>query len=200
MSTTPEQPIGSNPEAVNAEVQQRIAATRQGFSPATVALSAPTVSPAITSPLSVEPAIELAQMVELEGGDGSIIYYPPRVPDLDVGDVLYLREKQIDPPATIDEGENGIIVQVIEKGTVSYPQASSKSLFRLMASVRADELKRSHHEPPETIDQFLALQFKVRSAIVNAQWTPPEGRVVTRNVDIFKVSPGLLVSNIIVSV
>jgi hypothetical protein len=168
-------------------VVQQIQSVQEGFQVSSVSTQQPASLPPVTSPLSQSPVIEFAQMVELEGGEGSIMYYPRQV-EFDVGDVIYLRER--------DSGENGLIVQVIEKGTVAYPQAASKALFRLMASVRALQLQRSHHEPPETIDQFLSLQFKVRAAIISSQWVAHEGRVVTRNVDIFLISPQFLIQNV----
>lgn len=144
---------------------------------------------AITSMLSNQKALEFAQLVHLDAGEGVILYYPKKV-DFDIGDVLYLRER--------DSGENGIIVQVIEKSTASYPQHDSKALFRLMTSVRAEQIQRSHHEPPEIIDEFLSLRFKVRAAIIDGNWSPHEGRVVTRNVDIFLISPDILLKNVVV--
>src|SRR6185295_11726406 len=107
----------------------------------------------------------------------------------EVGDVLYLRERGM--------GEQGIIVQVVSKSTARYPQADSKALFRLLTSVRAEEIQRSHHEPPETIDEFLALRVKVRAAIQDGRWVAHEGRVVTRNIDIFVISPARLVGEVV---
>jgi hypothetical protein len=173
---------------------QLIQSLQSGFNVPTLSNQQASQAQAPTSLLSNDPAIAYAQMVELEGAEGSIIYYPPEVPDLDVGDVLYLREKET------PQAENGLIVQVIEKGTVAYPQAETKALFRLMASVRAHQLQRSHNEPTETIDQFLALLFKVRASIIQGTWSAPQGRVVTRNVDIFHISPQILVQNIIVTI
>lgn len=177
-----------NPQAA---IKQEIQSLQEGFDVPPVSDTTVAPSQPITSPLSQEPAIEFAQMVELESGEGSIMYYSKQV-DFDVGDVLYLRERESD--------ENGVIVQAIEKGTTNYPQAGSKALFRLMASVRALELERIHREPPETIDQFLSLRFKVRAAIVNGQWAAREGRVVTRNVDIFHIDPEFLIEKIVVTV
>jgi hypothetical protein len=174
-----------------ANTLEEIKNLQEGFDvPSVSTQTPPTPPPPITSPLSNDPAIEFAQMVHLESGEGTIIYYPKAV-DFDVGDVLYLRER--------DNGENGIIVQAIEKGTTNYPQAANKSLFRLMASVRALQIQRSHHEPPETIDFFLSLQFKVRAAIINGKWSAREGRVVTRNVDIFQISPAILIQNVVLT-
>ena len=169
---------------------EQIQAGQHGFDPSSVNTQSPAPSEPIISLLAQQPATLYAQMLELEGGNGSILYYPKEV-EFDVGDVLYLRER--------DYGENGLIAQVVEKSTANYAQAASKALFRLMASVRAYQLQRSHNEPPETIDQFLSLQFKVRAAIVNGHWCPHEGRVVTRNVDIFQISPQVLIQNIILT-
>lgn len=188
------EPVSSSADrqdvAANATLQL-IQTLQQGFNPPTVSSTSPSPSQPRTSTLAQGAAIEYAQMVDLEGGEGSIIYYPPQVQDLEIGDVLYLRE--IEEP----QGENGIIVQVIEKGTVSYPQAATKSLFRLMASVRAHQLQRYHNEPTETIDQFLSLQFKVRATIDNSQWRAQDGQVVTRNVDIFRIQPSILIQNVV---
>jgi hypothetical protein len=131
-------------------------------------------------------------MLELSEGQGTLLYYP-KVLSIDVGDVFYLRER--------DEAgkENGLIVQVISKGTADYAQADQKALWRLQTAVRARQLSRSHHEPPETIDQFLAAKFKVRASIVDGRWTGAEGRVVTRNVDIFSIDPQMLTNSIVKS-
>jgi hypothetical protein len=179
---------GKDPDRSKIEQIQSI---QEGFEASSVSTQSATLSEPIISPLSNAPAIEFAQMVELESGEGIIMYYPKAL-DFDVGDVLYLRERE--------SGENGIIGQVIEKGTTTYPQAANKSLFRLMASVRALQLQRTHHEPTETIDLFLSLRFKVRAAIINGQWSAHEGRVVTRNVDIFQISPALLIQNVVLTV
>ncbi len=69
-----------------------------------------------------------------------------------------------------------------------------------MTAVSAYQIQRSHHEPPEIIDEFMALHFKVRAAIINGTWSAPQGRVVTRNVDIFKISPQLLIENVVQTV
>lgn len=202
---SPQTDVGNEPVTDNSEspsestgsatssnpVFNLIQSLQQGFNvPSLSNQQSPQTLPILSS-LGQGAAIQYAQMIELEGGEGSIIYFPPQVLNLEVGDVLYLREKQI--PQT----EDGIIVQVIEKGTVSYPQADVKALFRLMASVRAYQLARSHNEAPETIDQFLSLSFKVRASIINGGWAAHEGRVVTRNVDIFRISPLVLIENII---
>jgi hypothetical protein len=175
----------------NISIFEQIQSVQQNFQVPTVSTQGTAQTQPATSSLSPEPALEFAQMVELEGGEGAILYYPKPVDPFDIGDVLYLRER--------DSGENGLIVQAIEKGTANYPQAGSKALFRLMASVRGFQLQRSHHEPPETIDQFLSLQFKVRAAIVNSHWSEHEGRIVTRNVDIFRVSPQFLIENVVLT-
>ncbi len=143
-----------------------------------------------TSPLASGPAIETAQMVELSEGGGTLLYYP-RALAINVGDVFYLRERDTPPQ------ENGVIVQVIRKETAPYAQADAKALWRLLTAVRASQLARSHHEPPETIDQFLAAKFKVRASIVNGQWVGAEGRVVTRNVDVFAIDPATLTGQIL---
>jgi uncharacterized protein DUF87 len=171
-------------------VADKVRSKQQGFHSPEATVTPAAAIELIVSPLSQEPAIRFAQMVELSEGEGIITYYPKEV-DFDIGDILYLRER--------NSGENGIIVQAIEKETASYPQADSKALFRLMASVRAHQIKRSHNEPPETIDEFLNLRFRVRNAMINGQWSEHEGRVVTRNVDIFRISPPLVMENIVVS-
>jgi hypothetical protein len=127
-------------------------------------------------------------MVEISAGTGKLLYYPEEVP-IKPGDVFYLRER--------DQGENGVIVQVIRKETASYSQADSKVIWRLLTKVRAQELQRTHHEPTEVIDRLLAAIFKVRASIVNGQWQPSAGNVVTRNVDIFQINPALLLGNIL---
>ena len=149
-------------------------------------------SNSVTSTLASGPAIETAQMVDLSEGRGTLLYYP-KTQSINIGDVFYLRERE-------EAGnENGIIVQVIRKETAAYAQADAKALWRLLTAVRASQLSRSHHEPPETIDQFLAAKFKVRASIVNGEWTGAEGRVVTRNVDVFSIDPQMLTSNILKS-
>ncbi len=169
---------------------ETIRSVQQGFQTTHVTTSTSASSIPVTSKLAPKPALEFAQMVELESGEGVILYYPKKV-DFDIGDVLYLRER--------GTGENGLIVQAVEKSTANYPQVDSKALFRLLTSVRASQIQRSHNEPPEVIDEFLALRFKVRAAIVNRQWSAHEGRVVTRNVDIFQIDPQLLLKNIIIT-
>jgi hypothetical protein len=116
------------------------------------------------------------------------LYYP-LVITIDPGDVFYLRER--------NKGENGIIVQVIKKEIASYTQADNKVLWRLLTTVRAQELHRAHNEPAEVIDLFLAATFKVRAAIVNGTWSSAAGHIVTRNVDIFAIDPAVLTSNVL---
>lgn len=175
-----------------ADVMDRIRSNRQGFQTQPAEdREAEESRKSITSLLSQEPASEFAQMLHLEGGEGVIMYFPKKI-DFEVGDVLYLRER--------GQSENGLIVQAFEKGTASYPQADSKALFRLMTAVSAYQIQRSHHEPPETIDEFMALHFKVRAAIIDGKWSAHEGRVVTRNVDIFPISPKLLIENVVQAV
>lgn len=160
----------------------------------------------IHSSLSQSEAIEFAQLIELADDEGTILFYPKRV-RIEVGDVLFLRERAAEAyggeasgSEKLDAGEkpaeNGVIVQVISSGTANYPQAYTKALFRLMVNVRASMLERSHHEPPEVIDEFLLAKFKIRASIVNGKWNPPEGRVVTRNVDIFWLDPAILTNQI----
>ncbi|MCT7978147.1 ATP-binding protein [Laspinema olomoucense] len=149
--------------------------------------------------LSSEIAVESAQLLELSGSEGSIIFYP-KVRDFDVGDVLYLRERgQITSQAEESQViENGIIVQIISKGIANYPQADSKALFRLLTSAHSTTVKyRSYNEPKEIIDEFLIGEFVVRASVQRGEWREPEGKVVTRNVDIFPISPEFLTRNII---
>lgn len=151
------------------------------------------------SALSSEIAVESAQLLELSGSEGSIIFYP-KVRDFDVGDVIYLRERG----QTISQAEdskvieNGVIVQIISKGIANYPQADSKALFRLLTSAHSTTVTyRSYNEPKEIIDEFLIGEFVVRASVQKGEWREPEGKVVTRNVDIFPISPEFLTQNII---
>lgn len=154
----------------------------------------PQERPPARSALSQSEAIQSAQLVDLTDGEGAILFYPKQV-KLDVGDVLFLKERAED-----ESSENGVIVQVVSLGTARYPQADTKALFRLMVNVRASTLDRSHNEPPEVIDEFLSAAFKVRASIVDGAWRPPEGRVVTRNVDIFWLDPVILADHVLVRV
>jgi hypothetical protein len=183
----------SGQQGSDRSVPDMISSLQRGFQTPDISREPPEPPAPVRSPLSDEPAITCAQLEELTEGEGLILYWPRGLEeDFEVGDVLYIRER--------DSGENGLVVQSVEKGTVNYPQAVSKVLFRLMASVRAEQIQRSHNEPTEILDQFLSLRFKVRAAIVDSQWAAHEGRAVTRNVDIFRISPRLLVDNIIRSV
>lgn len=151
------------------------------------------------SALSSEIAVESAQLLELSGSEGSIIFYP-KVRDFDVGDVLYLRERgqTISKAEDSKAVENGVIVQIISKGIANYPQADSKALFRLLTSAHSTTVTyRSYNEPKEIIDEFLIAEFVVRASVQKGEWREPEGKVVTRNVDIFPISPEFLTRNII---
>ncbi|MFB2938358.1 ATP-binding protein [Aerosakkonemataceae cyanobacterium BLCC-F154] len=152
----------------------------------------------VKSKLSSENAVDSAQLMELTGSEGSIIFYP-KARDFEVGDVLYLRErKQSDANYESKESENGIIVQIVSKGVASYPQADSKALFRLLTNAQYKEIhQRSRNEPREIIDEFLIGEFIVRNSIQNGKWREPEGKVVTRNVDIFPIDPVFLIDNIL---
>lgn len=141
------------------------------------------------SPLSHSPSITEAEMLELEGSTGKLLYF--RTAKIEIGDVFYLRERD-----TV-QTENGIVVQIIKKEAATYAQADSKSLWRLLTTVRAQQLQRAHFESPDMIDLFLSATFKVRAAIVNGKWESAAGRVVTRNVDIFYINPKLLLENIL---
>lgn len=166
-----------------------------------------TPAPPARSSISRSEALPYTQLVELADGQGSILFYPKQV-ELQVGDVLFLRERFPEEGAENEVvnqksagiaeqvKENGVIVQVISLGTANYPQAITKALFRLMVNVRASVLERSHNEPPEVIDEFLRATFKIRASIVDGAWNPPEGRVVTRNVDIFVLDPAILSEHI----
>lgn len=143
----------------------------------------------VKSSLSSSPAITGVELIELSGGTGKLLYYPVEVP-LAPGDVLYLRERE--------QGENGIIVQVITKETATYAQAGSKVLWRLLTKVRAQELQRAHHEPAEVIDLFLSATVKVRASVEHGKWLTAAGNIVTRNVDIFLIDPQVLTQNILV--
>ncbi|MEG4289786.1 DUF87 domain-containing protein [Microcoleus sp. C2C3] len=155
----------------------------------------------VRSDLSDEVAVKSAQLLELNGNEGSIIFYP-KARDFAVGDVLYLRDKlQSVKELTIEsETETGLIVQIISKGIAAYPQADSKALFRLLTTAHAREMKRSYNEPREVIDEFLIGEFIVRASLQNGKWKEPEGKVVTRNVDIFAIAPAFLLKNVIKSV
>src|SRR5712691_2949978 len=153
----------------------------------TSTLTPPAPLPVMSS-LASAPAISAAELVELAGGTGRFLYYPLAI-TIDPGDVFYLRER--------NQGENGIIVQVIKKEIASYTQADNKVLWRLLTAVRAQELHRVHNEPTEVIDLFLAATFKVRAAIVNGIWSSAAGHIVTRNVDIFAIDPAVLTSNVL---
>ena len=147
--------------------------------------------PGATSTLSQTPAIREAEMLDLEGSTGKLLYF--RTIQVEIGDVFYLRER--------DENhtENGIVVQIIKKEAATYAQADNKSLWRLLTTVKAQQFQRAHYESPELIDLFLSATFKVRSAIVDGKWESAAGRVVTRNVDIFYINPKSLLENILVS-
>lgn len=145
-------------------------------------------APPIISSLASAPAITAAEMVELSGGTGKLLYYPLQV-SINPGDVFYLRER--------NQGENGIIVQIVTKETASYAQVDSKVLWRLLTKVKAQELQRAHHEPAEVIDLFLSATFKIRAAIIDSKWASASGNIVTRNVDIFPINPKILTDNIL---
>jgi len=184
-----------------------------GFQATAVSFDNQPVVKRVVSPsrFSKDEAIDCAQLIEIADGEGTIMYYP-RLITIDVGDVLILRERAFTEEADTDKDsnpidstlppqfENGIVVQIISKGTASYPQADVKALFRLTTSARARLLDRSHNEPSDIMDDFLAATFKVRASIVQNQWQPPEGRVVSRNVDIFFLNPNLLTENILMKV
>ena len=155
----------------------------------------------VYSHYSEEKALQHAQLVQLTENEGQILFYPGES-SFEVGDVLFLRERSIEDVEAVSEGaseeqasievsrpdiseENGVVVQIIAKSTANYPQASTKALFRLMVNVRASALERSHNEPPEVMDEFLLATFKIRASITAGRWGPSEGRVVSRNVDIF---------------
>ena len=158
----------------------------------------------ITSNFSQSEAIEFTQLVSLTDGEGKIIFYPERNGkgiNLEIGDVLFLREKAMEGELTHKrDSENGLIIQVISLGTANYPQSDVKAIFRLMLQVRASTIERSFNEPKEVIDDFLLAEFKVRASIINGEWSPPAGKVVTRNIDIFMLNPEILTKNILVSV
>lgn len=183
-----------------------------GFQAVAVSFDQQTVKPreVVPSKFSNESVIDCAQLIELVDGEGTILYYP-RLATIDIGDVLFLRERAFidveqfqigneESPQNQEEvaDENGVVVQIIAKGTANYPQADVKALFRLTTRTRANLLDRSHNEPTEVMDDFLAAAFKVRASIVNGEWRPSEGRVVSRNVDIFLLSPELLAEKILV--
>ncbi|MCC3419329.1 MAG: ATP-binding protein [Microcoleus sp. PH2017_29_MFU_D_A] len=155
----------------------------------------------VRSALSDEVAVKSAQLLELNGNEGSIIFYP-KARDFAVGDVLYLRDKlhSVKESTSSSENETGLIVQIISKGIAAYPQADSKALFRLLTTAHAREMKRSYNEPREVIDEFLIGEFIVRASVQKGKWKEPEGKVVTRNVDIFALSPDFLIKNVIKSV
>jgi hypothetical protein len=155
----------------------------------TESLDVPT-PPAEKSQLSSKPAVAEAELLELSADTGRLLYYPPAI-SLDPGDVLYLRER------SNPQGENGLIVQIITKETATYAQVESKVTWRLLTAVRAHELRRTHHEPTEVIDLFLAATFKVRAVIKDGTWKPAAGEIVTRNVDIFWIDPKILMNNIL---
>jgi hypothetical protein len=161
--------------------------------PVDVAANAPSAEPPM-SPFSKEPPIAFAHLQRLGRGEGEILYHPTKVP-LAIGDVLYLRERSIPDDAGRVE-ETGAVVQVIGIGTANYQAAEQKSLFRLMTAVRADELKRSYHEPPETLDEFMEARVQVRAAIEHGTWKKTTGQAVTRNVDIFVIDPSILLREI----
>lgn len=142
------------------------------------------------SPLASGDALSATELIELSAGTGALLYYPVEIP-VAIGDVFYFRERQ--QPQT----ENGLVVQVIRIETASYAQVEQKVLWRLLTAVRAQQLQRVHHEPPEVIDQFLVATFKVRAAIVNSIWTTFGGQAVTRNVDIFLIDPQKLIESIL---
>src|SRR5690606_27549328 len=109
-----------------------------------------------------------AQLLRLTQGEGEILYHPTRVP-LAIGDVLYLRQRSA-PDQQGEVDESGVVVQVIGIGTASYQASEQKSLFRLMTAVRADEIQRSHREPPETLDEFMVARVRVRAVIEHGEW------------------------------
>jgi Helicase HerA, central domain len=161
--------------------------------PVDIASSAAAAEPPM-SPFSKEPTIAFAHLQRLGQGEGEILYHPTKVP-LAIGDVLYLRERSVPDEAGRVE-ETGAVVQVIGIGTANYQAAEQKSLFRLMTAVRADELKRSYHEPPETLDEFMEARVHVRAAIEHGAWKKTTGQAVTRNVDIFVIDPSILLREI----
>lgn len=151
-----------------------------------------TVDEPITSSLSEQPALSEIQLLELSDSEGSLLFYPKREGselgvNLEVGDVLFLRERQSN-----SEQENGVIVQVISKETASYPHADTKAIFRLMVRIKAFEHQRFNNEPKEVIDEFLVAQFKVRASVQDGVWGQPAGKVVTRNIDTFLLSESIL--------
>jgi hypothetical protein len=147
-----------------------------------------------TSAFSQQPAIAFAFLQRLGQGEGELLYHPAKVP-LAIGDVLYLRERGfVESDGSVEE--NGVVVQVIGIGTANYQAAEQKSLFRLMTAVRADQLQRSFHEPPETLDEFMEAKVRVRASIRKSNWEKVTGQAVTRNVDIFAIDPSVLLGQI----
>ncbi len=171
----------------------------QGSKATDVELEAENYEEPIQSNLSSEPAVRAAQLLDLTGSEGSIVFYS-KARDFDVGDVIFLREKVFSqnglPPT---DPETGLIAQIISKGIASYPQADKKALLKIITTAHARERKRSYNEPKKVIDEFLVAEFMVRASIQKGEWKEPEGKVVTRNVDIFPISPEFLTKHIIKS-
>ena len=149
----------------------------------------PPILPPVKSTLSQSPSIAEAEMIELKGSTGKLLYF--HSVKIQIGDVFYLREREQ------GQTENGIVVQIIKQEAATYTQADSKSLWRLLTTVKAQQIQRAHFESPDIIDLFLSATFKVRAAIIDGKWQSASGRVVTRNVDIFSIDPKILLENIL---
>ncbi|MBN1454327.1 MAG: DUF87 domain-containing protein [Anaerolineales bacterium] len=198
------------------ENQSQSADVPSGFKATPVSFDNDSVEQVIIpmSRFSEDNALEFAQLIELSDGEGTILFYPLQKSsgigvNLEIGDVLFLRERSYfeakDDTDSLQnnqkpEQENGVIVQIISKGTASYPQADVKALFRLTTKARASILNRSHNEPTDMMDDFQVANFKVRASIQNNNWSPTEGKVVSRNVDIFFLTPSILAKNILTKI
>ena len=102
--------------------------------------------------------------VQIKGIKGDIVelLFNPRDEDLRVGENLTLREKGSD---------RGLIVQIIEFRTITYP-----SLFQEMLALLAEETETNSPELPEMQEDGLSEMSNLKLAVAKirkvVQWSP----------------------------
>lgn len=131
-----------------------------------------------------------AQVTSIKGAD-VILAYHPSAGEPRRGEALLLTERGGD-------GSSGVVVQVIEHNSASYPGDTEASIHELLEQSIADRLDIVTGEPAlNDLKEIKLAHCKIRQSWQRGKaWGPWNGQIPTRNVSITTLSSTEVLNNV----
>ncbi len=129
-------------------------------------------------------------VISIKGSDVTVAYHP-NSGEPHRGDALLLRERA-------GNTDMGVVVQVIEHHSASYPGDNEASIQELLERGIADRLDLVVGEPGlSELKELKIARCKIRYAWRDGHpWQPWNGHIPTRNVDVLPISAAEVLTNV----